>query len=176
MDGCESVVIRPETPDDFDAVTQVNENAFGRPDEAKLVAALREQAYPIVSLVAVRDERVVGHILFTPVIAEEALVTPGLLMGLAPMAVRLGNQRAGIGSQLVRTGLEACTTLGCAAVVVLGHPEYYPRFGFVPASTFGLRSEYPVPDEIFMAMELVPDALEACHGVIKYHPAFADLE
>jgi len=171
-----SITIRPEEPGDCDAVAQVNEAAFERPAEAELVNALREQAYPVISLVATIEDRVVGHILFSPVIAEEALVSPGLVMGLAPMAVAPDFQRKGIGTKLVEAGLDACVQLGCTAVAVLGHPEYYPRFGFAPASRFGIRCEYEVPDEVFMAMELVPDALEGCHGLVKYHPAFAEVE
>ena len=172
----DSITIRPEEPGDYDAVAQVNEAAFERPAEAKLVNALRELAYPVISLVATIEDQVVGHILFTPVIAEEALISPGLIMGLAPMAVVPGFQRKGVGSQLVEAGLDACVQLGCTAIVVLGHPEYYPRFGFAPASRFGIRCEYEVPDEVFMAVELVPDALEGCHGLVTYHPAFADVE
>jgi putative acetyltransferase len=95
------------------------------------------------------------------------------LMALAPMAVAPEMQHLGVGSALVLAGLERCRELGCQAVVVLGHPDYYPRFGFVAASRFGITSEYDVPDEVFMAIELVPDALRTTRGTIQYHRAFA---
>jgi putative acetyltransferase len=94
-------------------------------------------------------------------------------MGLAPMAVVPERQRHGIGSALVRAGLDECRRLGAVAVVVLGHAEYYPRFGFVPASRFSLVSEYDVPDDVFMAMELEPAALQGKSGTIKYDAVFA---
>lgn len=97
-------------------------------------------------------------------------------MGLAPMAVRPGHQGKGIGSALVRAGLQACTDLGANAVIVLGHPEYYPRFGFLPSSRFRLDSEYDVPDEVFLALELEPGALSALSGRVLYHEAFKSLE
>ena len=97
-------------------------------------------------------------------------------MGLAPMAVAPARQRQGVGSALARAGIAACRDLGFGAVIVLGHPEYYPRFGFVPASRFGLRSEYDVPDDVFMAMELKPGALHGRGpGTIRYHPAFGNV-
>jgi putative acetyltransferase len=91
------------------------------------------------------------------------------------MAVLPSRQRAGIGSALVRAGLDECARLGFVAVAVLGHAEYYPRFGFLPASTFGLSSEFDVPDNVFLALELHPGALDACRGVIRYHPVFGSV-
>jgi putative acetyltransferase len=93
--------------------------------------------------------------------------------GLGPMAVRPAWQRQGIGSQLVREGLEECWRSGYEAVVVLGHPEYYPRFGFVPASRFGLRCEFEAPDEAFMALELRSGVLSAGGGVVRYASEFS---
>jgi putative acetyltransferase len=94
-------------------------------------------------------------------------------MGLGPMAVAAAHRGQGIGSALVRAGLARCRSIGAVAVVVLGHPQYYPRFGFRPASEFGIGGEYDVPREVFMAIELVPDALRDVSGTIKYHQAFA---
>lgn len=166
------IEIRPEIPADFAAVREVNELAFDQPAEAGLVDALRTVARPTISLVAVEDGRVVGHIFFSPVALEGPRGVSNA-MGLAPMAVRPERQNAGIGSALVREGLAACAGLGEPVVVVLGHPHYYPRFGFVPAATKGLRSEYPVPDDVFMVTELVPGALRGRTGLVKYHPEFA---
>ncbi|MGH8638095.1 MAG: GNAT family N-acetyltransferase, partial [Burkholderiales bacterium] len=93
-------------------------------------------------------------------------------LGLGPMAVIPYLQRQGIGTRLVRAGLDECSRLGYRAVVVVGHPEFYPRFGFVPARTFGLRSEFDVPDEVFMAVELIPGALASAAGTVRYVPEF----
>lgn len=165
------IVVRTETTDDHKSVWRVNELAFGQRNEADLVDALRANASPYISLVAVADEQVVGHIFFSPVSVEsEDIVFTA--MGLAPMAVLPECQNQGIGSQLVREGLKACQRLGHDIVVVLGHANYYPRFGFTPASLKGLRSEYDVPDEVFMVTELVPGALEGRRGLVKYHPEF----
>jgi putative acetyltransferase len=162
--------IRLQRPDDAAAVRRVNEAAFGTSVEATLVEMLRTQASPLVSLVAEDGGSVVGHILFSPVTltSHESLS----LMGLAPMAVLPAYQRHGIGSALVRAGLGVCRQLGVDAVVVLGHATYYPRFGFVPASRFGITSEYDVPDEAFMVLELQPGVLANRQGEIRYHPVF----
>jgi|SRR5688572_29422791 len=167
-----AVAIRLEAPRDGDGVRETNELAFGAPLEARLVDALRGcDGY--LSLVATLDERVVGHILFTPVSLEPPV--DRRITGLAPMAVRPEHQRSGIGGQLIRAGLEECRRNGYEAVVVLGHPEYYPRFGFVPAHTFGLTCEFPSPPEAFMAIELEDRALSGFVGVVRYLPQFAEV-
>ena len=165
------IVVRAETAEDAEAVRRVNELAFGRVEEAELVEALRAEARPYISLVAEEAGRVVGHIFFSPVALEPE--AEGLSpMGLGPMAVLPERQGNGFGSELVRAGWEECRRVGCAVVVVLGHPHYYPRFGFVPAATKSLRSEYDVPDEVFMVTELTPDALDGQPRLVRYHPAF----
>lgn len=169
------MIVRDETPADRAHVRRVNEAAFGAPQEADLVDALRAEGVATVSLVAEEDGEIVGHILFSPVTVEGA-GTPPLGLGLAPMAVIPSRQRQGIGSRLARAGLDRCRARGAGFVVVLGHPAYYPRFGFVPASRFGLRCEYDAPDEAFMAMELVERALEGLTGLVRYHPAFGGVE
>lgn len=169
------MLIRAEKESDRAAVYQINVTAFERRAEAELVETLRACVQPLIALVAEVDATVVGHILFSPVSVS---ADHGLrVMGLAPMAVAPAHQRQGIGSALVRAGLERCKALAFDAVVVLGHPAYYPRFGFLPASRFELRCEYNVPDEAFLAMELEPGAFERCihkgqGGVVKYHAAF----
>jgi putative acetyltransferase len=162
--------IREERPDDVPAIRRVNQLAFGTNAEADLVDALREQARPIVSLVADDRGAILGHILFSPVTLSSQ---PELrIMGLAPMAVVPARQRAGIGSALVRAGIDECRRLGVAAIVVLGHAGYYPKFGFRPASRLGLASEYDVPDDVFMAFELDAGVLRGSPGTIRYHSAF----
>ena len=165
--------IRPERPEDIAAIRMVHETAFGNSAEAHLVDALRLQAQPIISLVADVDAIIAGHILFMPV---TLMPHPDMkIMGLAPMAVLPSRQRHGIGSTLVRTGLDECQWLGVSVVVVLGHASYYPRFGFRPASTFGLTSQFNVPDDVFMALEMSAGILRGKRGTIRYHPAFASV-
>lgn len=166
------IAVRTEDLEDRKSVRRVNELAFGRRNEADLVDALRVNAHPYISLVAVIDEQVVGHIFFSPVCVESE-TGAFTAMGLAPMAVLPGYQNQGIGSQLVREGLKECERLGEDIVVVLGHPNYYPRFGFTPASLKGLRSEYDVPDEVFMVLELREGALGGRRGLVKYHSKFS---
>ena len=147
----------------------MNASAFETTAEADLIEALRVQAHPVVSLVAVEGGTIVGHIMFSPVSLSGH---PGLkIMGLAPMAIAPEYQRKGIGSALVRAGLDQCKQLGFGAVVVLGHPEYYPRFGFSPSTRFGIKCEYEVPEEVFMVFELLPGYLRYTSGTIKYHAA-----
>jgi len=165
------VTIRCEDPPDIDQVRLINELAFGQPDEASLVDRLRGTDGAL-SLVAVAQNLVVGHILFTTVRIEGLL---GTALGLAPMAVLPPYQRHGIGSLLVRAGLDVCRTSGHAVVVVLGHPEFYPRFGFVPAVTRELRCEWPVRPEMFMVLELRRGALESAGGLVRYRPEFSDV-
>ena len=167
------MLIRDESPGDHAAVRALNDSAFETDAEARLVGALREQASPLVSLVAEEDGAILGHVLFSPVTLSGH---PNLrIMGLAPMAVVPSRQQQGIGSSLVRAGLDRCRAIGAGAVVVLGHPAFYPRFGFVPSAEFGIGCEYDVPEEAFLAMELEPGFLRGASGTIRYHAAFNDL-
>ena len=166
-------IVREERPGDEAAIRDVNRAAFETDVEAGLVDALRQTCPERLSLVALRGGDVVGHILFTP-----ATVHAGTRevrgMGLAPMAVLPAHQRAGIGSALVRVGIERVRAAGCPFVIVLGHPEYYPRFGFERASAWGLTCEYEgVPDEAFMIVVFDPGAMRGCSGVARYRPEFA---
>ena len=167
-------IVRAERPDDLASIREVNERAFGQPVEADLVDRLRQACADAVSLVA-EDGGVVGHILFTPVVVEGARqsVTG---MGLGPMAVVPDRQRQGIGVQLVRHGLDIVRERGYPFVVVVGHPEYYPRFGFEVASRHGLRSQWEgIPDAAFMALVLDAHAMAGVSGVAKYRDEFNDV-
>jgi putative acetyltransferase len=164
--------VRVETSEDIPAVRRVNEAAFGGPGEASLVDAVRNAAQPYISLVAESDGQIVGHIFFSPVSIEADLVQQAI--GLAPMAVLPEWQRRGIGSQLVREGLKECQRIGFEIVIVIGHPEYYPRFGFRPAREQGLSCEFEVPDEVFMVAELSPGALNGVTALVKYRPEFRE--
>ena len=165
--------IRNETPADIEAVRNLNLAAFDGAAESRLVDGLRENAEPLISLVAEDDGVIVGHILFSPVIHSQDADLK--MMGLAPMAVAPDRQKSGIGSALAREGLERCQAMGVAGVVVLGHPQYYPRFGFVPSSEFGIVSEYDVPEDVFMVLELEPGALQNKSGRVHYHREFSNL-
>ncbi|MBK9709501.1 MAG: N-acetyltransferase [Acidobacteria bacterium] len=166
--------IRSERPDDYPAVREIIERAFGGIAEARIVDLIRAANKDLVSLVAVDQNRVVGHILFSPVTVAEA---PENFrgVGLAPLSVLPEFQNTGIGSRLVREGLEACRRQGCQVVVVLGHIEYYPRFGFVRAKDYGLDNEYNAVDS-FMVLELEEGFLERIHGLVKYAPEFREAE
>jgi putative acetyltransferase len=162
--------IRPERADDLQFTRYVNLLAFGRPDEGILVDELRKNGKLIVSLIAEAESRVVGHIGFSFVTSIKA---PDVsIAGLAPVAVLPTFQKRGIGSMLVGQGIEECRKLGVQAIVVIGHPDYYPRFGFRRAGQFGLTCVYDAPDEAFMAMELVEGALSVCRGLVCYQPEF----
>ena len=164
------MLVRAEEQRDWAAVHAVNVSAFETSEEANLVDALREQARPLVSLIAQDDDAIVGHIMFSSV---SLAGHPSLkIMGLAPMAVAPEHQRKGIGSALVRAGLDQCGQLGFGAVVVLGHPAYYPRFGFLSSARYGIGCEYDVPEEVFMVVELQIGFLRGASGKVKYHAAF----
>jgi putative acetyltransferase len=166
--------IRPEQPGDQPQISTINQQAFAGDTEANLVDALRNSGVSLISLVAEEDGQLVGHILFSPVTLSGQNNAPPIA-GLAPMAVLPDWQRRGVGSLLVTTGLEYCASAGYVAVVVLGHPGYYLRFGFVPASGFNIRSEFNVPEEVFMLKTLQDSALKDVKGTIQYHPAFNEV-
>ena len=165
--------IRDETPADYEAVERVIEAAFGSPVEARLVALLRKSAHPQVSLVAVQDGELVGHVFFSPVRVgtDDARAPPAL--GLGPVGVRPDLQGEAIGSRLCRAGLERVRALGSPFCVVLGHPSYYPRFGFAPAEERGLHYEDTEPTPAFMVQELQPGGLRGVSGAVHYDPAFS---
>ena len=167
------LTIRRETAEDIDAIRQVNEQAFGRKQEADLVEKLRCRMALTVSLVAVQQNQVVGHIAFSPVtITSAASSFPAIT--LAPLAVLPAYQRVGVGSELIRAGLEECRRLGHEVVVLAGHSEYYPRFGFVPARARGIGCEFEVPDEAWMLLELREGALAGRAGTVRFQPEFRE--
>lgn len=167
------LTIRPESASDFHAVAVVTTEAFGRPNEARLVEALRRSPafVPELSLVAEDESGVVGHVLFTRISIEGPKGSVSAL-ALAPVSVRSANQRRGIGSALIQRGLEECRRLGHAIIIVLGHSEYYPRFGFVPAGAKGIKAPFEVRPEVFMVAELTLGSLEGVTGVVRYPPEF----
>jgi len=167
------IKIQPEKREYDTAIHEINVLAFGREDEARLVENLRKSPdfIPELSLVAVKDKMVVGHILFSRIAIQTKTgsLSP---MSLAPMAVHPEFQKQGIGSKLVRQGLERCRNLGYKVVIVVGHPNYYPRFGFTSARAKGLEAPFLVPDEAFMVIEIAPGALNGISGMVIYPPAF----
>jgi putative acetyltransferase len=165
------MIIRPEQPCDIEHIRKVNLAAFETATEANLVDALRESGVELISLVAEVQGEIVGHILFSPASMEDA---DGII-ALAPMAVLPEWQGKGIGSQLVNEGLQACKAYGYSVAVVLGHPDYYPRFGFEPSVNFGISSEYDVPPEVFMVKALQKGALKDLKGRVRYHRLFNEL-
>ena len=164
--------IRPERPDDNPAIRAINDAAFEQPAEGAVVDAIRAACPDILSLVAEEEGEVVGHILFSPAGAMGP-DGPVVGMGLAPMAVAPGRQRQGIGSDLVRAGLDLLRQRGCPFVIVLGHPEYYPRFGFEPASRHGLVCQWEgIPDDVFLALVLDAEAMDGVQGIARYRDEF----
>ncbi len=163
--------IRLEGPRDQAGIHEVNLQAFGQPEEANIVDELRQACDECLSLVA-EDEGIVGHILFSPAVVETAgRHIAG--MGLAPMAVLPDRQRQGIGSALVEHGLAVLRERGCPFVIVLGHPEFYPRFGFERASAHGLTCQWEgVPDEAFMVLILDSQATQSISGTARYRDEF----
>ncbi len=168
------ILIRPETPEDAAAIAQVNQLAFNRENEATLVERLRQNNAITLSLVAVVNAKIVGHILFSPVtITDDDFQWQAI--GLGPMAVLPEFQNQGIGSALIRAGLDELKKLGHDVVIVLGHPEYYPRFGFKPSKPLGIQWEVHVPEDVFMVAELRQGALNGRTGIVRYHSAFRDV-
>jgi putative acetyltransferase len=169
MDIKTPVLVRDEQPHDREQVRTVNESAFGRPDEADLVDRLRAEGALLLSLVAEVESQIVGQIAFSRMTVETAH-GPVAAVSLAPMAVLPDHQRRQIGSQLVRRGLAELRARGERIVIVLGHKQYYPRFGFSSDKARQLAS--PFPPEVFMALELWDGALAGIHGAVRYPPAF----
>ncbi|MCP4787012.1 MAG: N-acetyltransferase [Fuerstiella sp.] len=166
--------MRPEADEDRQAVRELNQSAFGGNDEASLVDQLRDGGLVVASLVALTKGQIVGHILFSriSILTDDVPVSA---VSLAPMAVLPGHQRMGIGSDLVEAGLRACTEQGDKIVIVLGHPGFYPRFGFSAELAQPLVSPFG-GGEAWMALELEPGALAGVAGRVEYSPPFGAFE
>jgi len=168
------VTIREERPEDVEAIRAVNQKAFGQPQEGQLVDALRANGGALLSLVATVNGRVVGHIFYTPVsIGSDGEKIVGV--GLGPMAVFPEYQCQGIGGRLIETGNQKIREGGCPFIVVLGHAEYYPRFGFKPASGYRLQCEWDVPDNVFMVLVLDQSKMRGVSGLAKYRQEFSSV-
>ena len=168
------VDLRQENKDDYPAVFELNKAAFGQDNEARLVDLLRKSAafIPELSLVATIDGQVTGHILFSKIKIRESIGKETESLALAPMAVTPQFQNQGIGAKLIRFGLKKATELGYESVIVLGHQYYYPKFGFFPANKWNINAPFDVPENVFMAIELVKDGLKNVTGTVQYAAEF----
>ncbi|MCC6600056.1 MAG: N-acetyltransferase [Crocinitomicaceae bacterium] len=171
----EKLTIRQETPDDFKEIFEINRIAFGQENEAKLITALRNNHavfVPELSIVATKNDKVIGHILFTKILIKDNRGNMHGSLALAPMAVIPEFQKRGVGRRLIREGLEAARKSGFKSVIVLGHEHYYPKFGFEPAEKWGINAPFNVPSNAFMVIELVKDGLKNISGTVFYPKEF----
>lgn len=165
------IIVREEHVSEAPLIEALVESAFGRRDEARVVNALRSYAREFVSLVVLDAGELIANAVLTPVTVEGAAGVRGV--GLAPVCVSPQHQGRGIGTALVRHALQRSMRGGFAFAVVSGDPEYYARFGFKPASAFGLRDESGGPTGALQAVEFWPRALRYCDGIVRYAPEFA---
>jgi putative acetyltransferase len=163
------IEIREERPSDAAAIRDLNQRAFEQDQEAKIVDALRANGAVLLSLVATLEGRVVGHILYSPISVGDEVT--GAALG--PMSVLPEHQRQGIGRQLVEAGSRRLKDEGWPFVIVLGHADFYPRFGFRPASALGIRCEWDVPDDVFMVLVLDPAKMQGVSGPARYRHEFS---
>lgn len=163
-----SIEIREERAGDFAMIREVNSRAFGRDQESDIVDALRANGAALVSLVATQNDRVMGHIMYSP--ARIGDVTGA---ALGPMAVLPEHQRAGVGSKLVEAGNQKLKASGCPFLIVVGHPAFYPRFGFRKASALAVKCEWDVPDDVCMLLILDHARMQGVSGPVKYRHEFS---
>ncbi len=166
-----ATTLRLETPEDVPGIRAVVHAAFGQSAEADLVDGLRHSGALTLSAIAVIDNRIVGHVAFSPITIGNTYSA----LALAPVAVAPDCQRRGIGTGLINWSLDECRRLGHAVIIVVGDPAYYRRFGFTPASPFGIECPFPVPAEVFMLLELSQGAAAGYKGMVRYHPEFDKL-
>lgn len=162
------IEIREERPGDIPAIRDLNERAFEQDQEANIVDALRSNGAAWLSLVATLNDRVVGHIMYSP--AEVGQFTGA---GLGPMAVLPEHQRQGVGGKLIEAGNQQLRASGCPFIVVVGHADDYPRFGFRPARPLGITCEWEVPDDVFLLLALDADKMRGVAGMAKYRHEFS---
>ncbi|MEA2015596.1 MAG: N-acetyltransferase [Actinomycetota bacterium] len=169
-----NISIKKEEKKDYKGIYKVNKLAFGQENESQLVEKIRkgDKFIPELSLVAEASGRVVGHILFSEIKISGSSVFKTLM--LAPMAVAPEFQRQGIGTKLIKRGMELASELGYDSIIVVGHKEYYPGFGFKKASSWNIKFPFKVPDEAFMAVELAGGALEGKSGTVIYPDEFKE--
>lgn len=163
-----------ESPKDLNDIYEINKKAFGEGIEAEIVNALREADELTLSLVAKVDNLIIGHIAFSEVKVQSGEKTHKAI-GLGPMAILPEYQRKGYGSNLVEYGLKILSERDYEIVVVLGHPDFYPKFGFVPSQNYGIQCEFECPPEAFMVKELKPDALKGVTGKVCYSSKFSEV-
>jgi putative acetyltransferase len=164
------IAIREERPGDTAAIRELNNRAFGQDQEGNIVDALRSNGAVLLSLVALMHGDVAGHIMYSP-------VSVGNITGaaLGPMAVDPAHQRQGVGTRLVEAGNRKLKDSGYPFIVVVGHADYYPRFGFMPASNYGITCEWEVPDDVFMVLVLDPSQMQRVSGLARYRTEFSSV-
>ena len=163
------LTIRPEKASDIEAVHEVEALAFARANEARLVDSLRASGKATLSLVAEDGGRIVGHILFSPMAVEPAVIEA---VALGPLAVRPDEQRKGIGGRLIKAGIAECRRRGWDAIFLLGHPQYYPRFGFQCAAGMRVSAEPGVNLAHFFYMEMWEGAVGSTPLMLRFAPEF----
>ena len=166
------MIIRKEKSEDLQRIYEINEQAFKQKTESELIRKIRasKNFIPKLSLVAVKNGRIVGHILFSKIKIKGEKEYESLI--LAPIAVLPELQKQGIGRKLITEGLKKARELGFSSIIVLGHKDYYPKFGFEKASKWKIKCSFDVPDEAFMAIELNSGALKGKSGIIEFPKEF----
>lgn len=169
------VSIRYERKNDYDQIKKINDLAFNQKNEGEMIEALRKKSdyNYLLSLVAEIKDKIVGHILFYPIKIKKNK-EKFTVLSLGPIAVHPEYQNKGIGSKLIKRGLKIAKRLDFRVVIVVGHPKYYPRFGFTPAKNWGIKLPFDVPDDVFLALELKENALKNCSGIVELPKEYFD--